>query len=242
MFTDGTLIICLGINILLCGLIMYYCKRKFNGYDHKLQSMMELISALTELTEEEMSKDPTATAQDLNTYTTNEATTNEVTTNEVTTNEATTNEATTNEATTNEATTNDSTSSAYSNLRESYSNNNELLNPYMDLHNLVNVSEDFNQSDDSLSDSDSDSDSDNEDEDNNEEAIERDTVSLHIVNNEQASSSETIKLVALEGDNTEEPINYDKLTVLELRTKVKERNLSSHPTRLKRNELLNLLQ
>ena len=228
MFSDGTLIICLGINLLLCGLIMYYCKQKFNSYDHKLQTMMELISALTELTEEEMSKDPTNPIQNLNAtetipvggacgykpFSENETTANETAANETT-------------AVDTDTYTNIVNIDTGSNMNDS-SNYNDLIyneshNPYKDLHNLVNISANFNQSDDSLSDdSDSDSDSNND--------------------NDNDIELNTIELSAQEGEEQKESINYDNLTVLELRTIVKNNNLSTHSTRLKRVELLDLLK
>ncbi len=239
MFTDGTLIICLGINILLCGLIMYYCKRKFNSYDHKLQSMMELISALTELTEEEMAKEPSTPAPNLKTFTINETVASHAGANHTGASHTVGNDTDVNHTVGPQATTS---------WTDKASSINESHNPYKDLQSLVNISDNFNQSDDSLSDSDSDSDNDSyndndndndndSDNDNdNDSDIELDTLEIPIANNE------TIKLVALDEDNKQEPINYDKLTVLELRGIVKDKNLSTHPTRLKRNELLTLLQ
>ena len=242
MFGDGTLIICLGINLLLCGLIMYYCKQKFNSYDHKLQSMMELISALTELTEEEMAKEPPV--QNLNPINTNETNISK----DIYTTETNT------DTYSNDSNINNPNMNA-SNIKSTSINLNDFgsytPNPYKDLHNLVNISENFNQSDDSLSDSDSDSDSDdsNDNDNNDDDKIELNTVELNIENNKMTNSPEITaqpetKVVALEEDKSEDKdiINYDRLTVLELRNIVKNKKLSTHPTRLKRNELLNLLQ
>ena len=41
-------IICLGVSLLLSGMIMYYCRQKLTQYEHKLDSMFQLITALTE--------------------------------------------------------------------------------------------------------------------------------------------------------------------------------------------------
>ena len=251
MFSDGTMIICLGINLLLCGLIMYYCKQKFNSYDHKLQTMMELISALTELTEEEMSKEPTNPIQNLNANETipvggacgyNLFHANETTANETTANETTANETTADTDTFTNIVDIETVPNMIDTRNYNYLRSNESHNPYKDLHNLVNITENFNQSDDSLSD-DSDIDSDIESESDididNDNDIELNTVELTIDNDDITALPETIKLSSQDG---EEPINYDKLTVLELRTIVKDKNLSTHSTRLKRVELLDLLK
>ena len=45
MFETSTLV-SLGLTAILCGIIMFYCKRLFAQYDRKLESMSDLISTI----------------------------------------------------------------------------------------------------------------------------------------------------------------------------------------------------
>lgn len=213
--------ICLGVILLLTGIVMYYCKSKITQNEHKINSMFKLVTALHE--EVNQLK---ANQQHQQTVASNhEAMQNQESWNQTSNEEP------------QESSMNEETPMPTSFLNHPYE---ELIPPQL--------TEELEESEDSQSETD------------NEENLQ-----LNLTNDNSDSSIKVVDLGEIEelkveeesdeeseeADNTESeaeseaespPIDYSKMQVAALKKIVSERKLATNVGRLKKQELLNLLQ
>ena len=211
--------ICLGVILLLTGIVMYYCKSKITQNEHKINSMFKLVTAL----HEEVNQLKANQQQQPTNY---ESMPNEDSWNK-----------TTNFNVTEEK-------QELENISEEPPMPTSFLNhPYEELI-PPQLSEELDESDDSQSETD------------NEETlnINNPVSSIKVVDLgeiEELKVEEESDEESEEADNTESeaeseaespPIDYSKMQVAALKKIVSERKLATNVGRLKKQELLNLLQ
>lgn len=237
--------ICLGVILLLTGIVMYYCKSKITQNEHKINSMFKLVTALHEevntlksVQQQNISHMENATHMQNATYMENG--THMQSHGETEWNQTTQMETSGELESINEE--------EDSQPRENAPIPNSFLNhPYEELI-PSQMTQDLSESDDSQSETD------NDDEE----------IKLSIHNAEENSTIKVVDLGEIEELNVEEEseeeeleetdgsetgtegespdIDYTKMQVAALKKIVSERNLASNVSKLRKPELLTLLQ
>ena len=239
-FESSGFIVCLGVSLLLSGMIMYYCKQKMTQYEHKLDSMFQLISALT----------AQINSQQINSQQNNVCQPRGESYYEDTKDNA--------EGSVEESVEENNDSYEPSN------NHDKILHPYMDLNiKSLNLTSNFNNNQ-LNSDSNSESDESESEESDSEESVnDRDEenketikiVELPPMNNEnpplELEELETLVMPSENNSDTSsetktdtenETMDYNKMNVVALKKIVSEKKLVSNSSKLKKAELLQLLQ
>lgn len=213
--------ICLGVILLLTGIVMYYCKSKITQNEHKINSMFKLVTAL----HEEVNQLKAAQQHQQTVASNHEAMQNQESWNQ---------------------TSNFSEEPQESSMNEETPMPTSFLNhPYEELI-PPQLSEELEESEDSQSETD------------NEENLQ-----LNLTNDNSNSSIKVVDLGEIEelqvieesdeeqeleetddsDSDAESPvIDYTKMQVAALKKIVSERKLATNVARLKKKELLNLLQ
>ena len=235
--------ICLGVILLLTGIVMYYCKSKITQNEHKINSMFKLVTAL----HEEVNTLKSVQQQNISHMQSGGHMQSE---QEYEWNQTTQMESDGDLESINEE--------DESQPRENAPVPNSFLNhPYEELI-PTQMTQELNESDDSQSET-----------DNDHEEEEEIKLAIHNLDSNTEENSSTIKVVDLgeieelkveeeseeeeeeleETDGTETnsegespDIDYTKMQVAALKKIVSERNLASNVSKLRKPELLTLLQ
>ena len=225
MFESSGFMICLGITLILSALIMYYCKKRLEEFDHKLLSMTNLINALTE----EINKPYELEPQDL------ESLKPELT---------------------------KSFDGSLNAMNNENIGKSIYINPYSDTHNTVvnsHLGTPTMESDSDSESDDSDSESGSGPSNHSESPSDAQLLTFETLDSPILSEKPNthIKVVEIPIDNTlvtnnltldeddsgnsNQTVNYNNMFVAELRKLVSEKKLSTNTSKLKKQELIDLL-